>query len=119
MDAIHLEGIELRARIGVSEEERAAPQRLSVCLTVWPVTDFDELADQIAQAVDYAAVCDTVRNLVAGRTDKLIETLAGAIASHLLATFPIARVRVEVRKFILPDVDHVAVVLTRERPAGA
>ena len=119
MDAIHLEGIELRARIGVSEGERAAPQRLSVSITLWPVAGFDELEDQVAQAVDYAAVCDMVRSLVAAQTDKLIETLAGAIASHLLATFPIARVRVEVRKFILPDVDHVAVVLTRERPAGA
>jgi dihydroneopterin aldolase len=60
-----------------------------------------------------------MKHLVAGRADKLIETLAAAIAAHLLAAFPIVRVRVELRKFILPDVKYVAVIVTRERSTGA
>ena len=44
--------------------------------------------DELTNTVDYAAVCRDVKTLVADRTDKLIETLAEAIASHLLADLP-------------------------------
>ena len=49
----------------------------------------------------------------------MIETLAEAIAAHLLAAFPLVRVRLELRKFILPEVKYVAVRLTRERSREA
>lgn len=114
-DAIHIEDLELSVRIGVPEEERAKSQRLTISITAWPVADFVGLRDELANTVDYAAVCRDVKAFVAGRTDRLIETLAEAIASHLLAEHPIARVRIELRKFVLPDVKHVAVIVTRER----
>lgn len=115
-DTIHIEELELSARIGVPEEERAKPQRLTVSITMWPSSDFDQLRDELAKTVNYAAVCGEVKRLVANRTDKLIETMAAAIVSRLLMVFPLARVRVELRKFILPDVKFVAVTLTRDRP---
>jgi 7,8-dihydroneopterin aldolase/epimerase/oxygenase len=114
-DAIHIEELELKVRIGVPDDERAQVQRLTVSITLWPRTSFDALEDRIEVAVDYATVVREVQKLAVERTDKLIETLAEAIASHLLATYPIARVRVELRKFILPGVKHVAAILTRER----
>ena len=89
--------LELMARIGVPIEERAIPQRLTVSMTLWPLTAFDDLDDEIANAVDYAAVCIAVKKLVSEREDKLIETLAAAIASHLLQSFAVRRVRVELR----------------------
>jgi dihydroneopterin aldolase len=45
----------------------------------------------------------------------LIETLADAVANHLLRVFPIQRVTVELRKFILPEVEFVSVTVTRDR----
>jgi dihydroneopterin aldolase len=45
----------------------------------------------------------------------LIETLAEETAAHLLARFPLRKVAVEVRKFILPDVDYVSVTAIREQ----
>ena len=107
--------LELMARIGVPIEERAIPQRLTVSMTLWPLTAFDDLDDEIANAVDYAAVCIAVKKLVSEREDKLIETLAAAIASHLLQSFAVRRVRVELRKFILSDARYTAVALVRER----
>ena len=118
-DTIQIEELELSARVGVPDEERAQAQRLTLSLTLWPETDFDLLDDQLARAVDYAAVCRDVKDLVAGRADKLIETLAAAIAAHLLAVHRIVRVRVELRKFILPEVKYVAVIMTRERGAAS
>lgn len=116
-DAIRIDELELWTRIGVPDEERAQPQRLAVSLTLWPSVGFQALQDQILNTIDYAAVAHETQTLVAGRTDKLMETLAEAIASHVLATFPIASVRVELRKFILPEVKHVAVIITRPRMA--
>jgi len=117
-DIIHIEQLELASRIGVPDEERAEPQRLTLSITMWPRIDFRRLEDEVANTIDYAAVCREVKELVSGRSDKLVETLAEAIAAKLLRSFPIQRVRVELRKFILPDVKHVAVVIVREPASG-
>jgi dihydroneopterin aldolase len=53
---------------------------------------------------------------VAASGSKLIETLADALALHLLETFEIRRITIELRKYILPDVEFVSVTVTRERP---
>lgn len=113
-DEIRIEELELMAHVGVPEEERAAPQRLSVSLILRPRHGFAELADDLARTIDYAAVCEEVQQLVAGRRDKLIETLAHEIALHLLRRFELARIEVEVRKFVLPQTRFVAVRVVRE-----
>jgi len=112
-DQIHIEALEVRSHIGVPKEERAAPQRLTVTLTLEPNGDFRALGDQIEATVDYAAVCEAVKALAAARHRRLVETLAEEIAAELLGRFPIRRVAVEVRKFILPETDYVAVRIDR------
>ncbi len=114
-DSIQIQELELAALIGVPDEERAEQQRLTLSITIWPVSGFRELQDELTRTVNYAAVCREVKNLVEGRTDRLIETLAEEIAAHLLEVFPIRRLRLELRKFILPDVKYVAVALVREK----
>jgi dihydroneopterin aldolase len=114
-DQIHIEQLEVFAHIGVPDDERSAPQRLTFGITLWPVRDASQLDDQIAQAVNYAAVCAEVRKFVGERRDKLIETLADKLAFHLLEIFGIRRITVELRKYILPDVEFVSVTVTRER----
>jgi dihydroneopterin aldolase len=74
-----------------------------------------ELKDEIGEAVNYAAVCEAVNRFVEARRDKLIETLANAVALHLLETFELRKVAVELRKYILPQVGFVSVTVTRER----
>ncbi len=118
-DAIHLEALQIMTRIGITEEERAEAQRLAVNLTLWPLAGFEALQDRVEETVDYAVLAQGVSALAAGREDRLIETLAEAIAGYLLGTFRLARVRVEVRKFILPEVDYVAVIITREPGAAS
>ncbi len=115
-DRIRIAGLTLTAHLGVPEEERASPQELVLHLTFWPARSFGDLADDIANTVDYAEVAGEVRRFVAGRRDKLLETLAEATARHLLERFPLERVELELRKFVLPGSAHVAVFL--ERSAG-
>jgi dihydroneopterin aldolase len=112
-DEIRIEELELSARVGVPEEERAQPQRLTVSITLQPRNRFGDLADDLARTIDYAAVCEDLRQFVSGREDKLIETLANEMAEHLIRRFAMARVELELRKFVLPETRYVAVRVAR------
>jgi dihydroneopterin aldolase len=114
-DQIHIEQLEVFAHIGVPDDERSAPQRLTFSITLWPVRGASELDDQIARAVNYAAVCAETKKFVRDWRDRLIETLADALAKHLLEAFEIRRITIELRKFILPDVEFVSVTVTRQQ----
>lgn len=114
-DAIHIEQLEVFARIGVPDEERSQSQRLTVSMTFWPAGGGGALGDDLSRTVDYAAVCAETTAFVSARSDRLIETLADAVANHLLGVFEIRRITLELRKFILPDVQFVSVTVTRDR----
>ena len=112
---IHIHQLELMVRIGVPEEERQNPQRLTMSFTIWPMLGGAHLEDDISRTINYASVCAETRKFVQGRCDRLIETLADAVARHLLEIFEIRRITVELRKFILPEVEFVSVTVTRDR----
>ncbi|MDP9099417.1 MAG: dihydroneopterin aldolase [Verrucomicrobiota bacterium] len=114
-DQIHIEQLEVFTHIGVPTDERAAPQRLTFNITFFPKRDASEIEDQIDRTVNYEALCAEVKKFVGERSDKLIETLADKLAFHLLEVFGICRIKIELRKYILPDVEFVSVAVTRER----
>jgi FolB domain-containing protein len=115
-EQIHIEQLEVLAHVGVPDDERLAAQRLTFCITLWPLREMKNMNDDISQTVNYASVCAETRKFVAASRNKLIETLADALARHLLATFEIRRIAIELRKYILPDVEFVSVRVTQERP---
>lgn len=112
-DAIVIDQLELAARLGVPAAERAQPQRLQLTLRLEPTRDFRALEDRLEQTIDYAAVCHFVQTVSAGFSGQLLETLADEITRRTLAEFPLAAVTVELRKFILPETNFVAVQLCR------
>jgi 7,8-dihydroneopterin aldolase/epimerase/oxygenase len=112
-DRIHIEQLDISARVGVPEKERAAPQRLTAIITLWPQRQAEELHDHVAKTVNYSEICDETKKFVADRSDKLIETLAGHLAAHLLQMFPIQKIEIELRKFVVPDAQYVSVTVTR------
>ena len=112
-DSITIEQLEVFARVGVTEDERGSPQRLTLTLSVWPNQHFDKLGDDITKTVNYSAISAAAREFARDHSTKLIETLAAELASHLLQNFPIRKVGVELRKFVLPDAKHVSVTLSR------
>ncbi len=117
-DEIRIEALELMAHVGVPDLERAEPQRITVSMTLQPRRAFGDLGDDLARTIDYAAVCQDLSRFVAGRQDKLIETLAHEMAEHLLRRFGLARVELELRKFVLPETRHVAVRVVRQTVAA-
>jgi len=115
MATICIVDLEVLYRVGVPDEERARPQRL--LLTVEMETDFSRSArsDSIADTVDYFAVSQRLLKYGEGRSWKLIEKLAAELAELILTEFQPERVRVEVKKFPIPEARLVSVSLTRER----
>jgi 7,8-dihydroneopterin aldolase/epimerase/oxygenase len=112
IERIHIEQLEVQARVGVPDSERAQPQRLMLNVTLWPKTS--PRRDNIVDTVNYSEVAAALKEFVGRRDYRLIETLAEEMAGHLLGCFTLRKVAIEVRKFVLPDADHVSVTAIRE-----
>jgi dihydroneopterin aldolase len=112
-DRIHIEQLEISAYVGVPEKERSTPQRLTVSISFWPYCEQRDMADKIDNTVNYSIVAKETKNFVRDQSTNLIETLADRLATHLLKTFHIQKITVELRKFPLEDAKHVSVTVTR------
>jgi dihydroneopterin aldolase len=95
---VEVVGLEVFAHHGVHAEEREHGQRfvLDVRLECPAIAAAD--TDELADAVDYSAVCDRVVELATGGPYRLIERLAAIIADDLAALPGVARARVRVAK---------------------
>lgn len=113
-DLIRIVDLEVQAHIGVPEKERAQLQKLLISLEMG-VASFTHAAatDSLARTVNYFEVAQRVKNFVAERPRKLLETLAEELAFDLLKFFPIKVITVEIKKFVLPDAHHVSVKIER------
>ena len=112
---ITIHGLSVLACVGVPDEERAEPQRLCFDLRFAALLQPETLNDDIIATVDYAVVSQRLVELVQMRARKLIETLADEIAAVLLAEFSLRWIELTLRKFILPNTEHVAVTVRREK----
>lgn len=111
---IAVRGLEVTARVGVPDDERAVPQRLLLDLRFAAAYQPLLLNDDIAGTVDYHAVSVRVADIAREKPRRLIETLAEEVASRLLEEFRMRWIEVSVRKFILPNTEWVAVSVRRE-----
>ncbi len=116
MSFITIVDLEVFYRVGVTDEERAQPQRL--LLTIDIKFDFTSAAvsGRLGRTVDYAEVSKQLIRLGENRNWKLIESVATDIANKLLAEQHPESVTVEVKKFSVPEARYVSVSLTRQRP---
>ena len=115
-DLIRVVDLEVAAHLGVPDAERAHAQKLLISLEM-EVDGFARAAaqDDVALTVNYFDVTQRMKSLVAQRPRKLLETLAEEIAADLLKTFPIQKLTLEIKKFILPDTRHVSVQIVRTK----
>ena len=102
----------------IDDVVRANPQKLTVNISLWPYPQAGDLADRIERAVNYSAVAEETKNFVRDQSVSLIETLADRLASHLLKSFAIQKVTIELRKFALQDTKYVSVTVTRSACIG-
>ena len=115
MSKITIVDLEVFFSVGVTDQERAKPQRLLV--TVVMEFDFSSAArtDSITNTIDYYQVSQQVLQFGAGRDWKLIEKLATDLADMVLSRFNAHSVLVEVKKFPIPQARYVSARLTKIR----
>lgn len=100
---------------GEQEAERVFLVDVAIHLDLGPAAATDDLA----AAVDFAALADTVRGVVADRPRTLLEALALAIAQAVVQQFVAAdRARVRVAKPQPPGLDATEEAVEIELPAG-
>lgn len=115
MDSITIKDLAVHYCVGVPDAERAQPQRL--LLTLELRFDFARaiLRDDLRQTIDYYQVCQRLLRHGEGRSWKLIEKLADDLAVLVLREFNPQEVRVEVKKFIIPEAAYVSATVERQR----
>ncbi len=113
LNTIEIRGLRLPVRLGVPEAERALRQCVEMDVTLVPLSDFEEMGDDLSRTVDYQAVSQSIRSLCDTGEWRLLEKLAIDVVGEIYNLHPVRMVTLEVRKQILPGTDHVAVRLTR------
>ena len=115
MSRITIVDLEVHYCVGVTDEERAKPQRL--LLTVDMNYDFSaaSVSDRIEKTINYQAVAEELLKFGEGRSWKLLEKLVANLADLVLNRYRPQSVLVEVKKFVIPQARYVAVSLTRSR----
>jgi dihydroneopterin aldolase len=115
---VEIRGLRVFAHHGVHAFEREHGQTFVIDVWLECPPSPAEASDDLADAIDYSAVCDRVVELAAGGPYNLLERLAAVIADDLSGLHPVASVRVRVAK---PDVRMVhelrEVAVTVERAA--
>ena len=98
MNSVYIRGLRAEAVIGVYEWEREIRQALVLDLEMASDTVRAAASDQIADALDYAAISTQVVALVEASEYQLIETLAEAVSVMIRRDFGVPWLRLRVSK---------------------
>ena len=115
-DRISISHLKVPTHIGATDDERATAQTVIVSLELTVDLAAASKSDDLDDTVDYDALTRQVADLVRGSNVRLLETLAGNIASRVCSFTAVERVTVEVMKESPPvpeDVGPIAVRITR------
>lgn len=116
-DKLVISGLHLSTRVGVTPDERAAPQRVVVDVVVATNLAAAAHSDDLAETIDYAALITSIADAVESEEANLLETLAHRIVARVEEIKAATGVSVEVWKEIVPveeEVDRVSVRIERQ-----
>lgn len=102
VDAVFVRGLEFEANHGYTAAERKLTRRFRVGIELRRPLQAAAASDHIRDTVDYRRVCDAVVEIGTTRTYRLLEALAGNIASALQDMYPDLAVLIEVEKLAPP-----------------
>ena len=100
MDRIFIKDLEIEMSIGIYEEEKIAPQRVIISISL-DINTPAEQSDNIDDTVSYKTVIDDIKTLATARHYNLVESFAEEIATSCLKDKRVKQVEVEVTK---PDI---------------
>jgi len=115
MSRISIVDMEVFYHIGVTDEERAKPQRLLITVEM----DFDfstaALSDRLEKTINYFEVAQELLKYGEGRNWKLLEKLTANVADFVMVKFKPETVTLEIKKFPIPQARYISVALARTR----
>ena len=115
---VFVRDLTIEAVIGVHRHEKVKPQPLLINIDLTAREGTAPLDDKLAHVVDYEAVVEGVRTLIAEGHMKLVETLAERIAAFCLGDERVLAVRVRIEKLAaIAGVRSVGVEIERTRGA--
>ena len=116
MSRINIVDLEVFYHVGVTDEERAKPQRLLITVEM----DFDfstaAMSDRVEKTINYFDVAQDLLKYGERRSWKLLEKLTVNLADLIMARFKPEALQVEVKKFPVPQARYVSVIVARSRP---
>ncbi len=116
MDKIFISDLKIETRIGVYPWERQVAQTVLLNLEIALPSERPCNTDELADAIDYAAVVQRIRGLLENHPYHLLERLAQATATLVLDEFPVPWVKVSIAKLApLPNVRQLGVSIERQR----
>jgi dihydroneopterin aldolase len=112
-DTVSVRDLRVSAVIGVHEWEREIEQTLVFGVDMAADAAKAASRDDIAAALDYSAVAQTIRSVVTAGKFQLIETAAERVAERLREEYRLGWVRVEVVKPLPGEGYSAAVTIER------
>ncbi len=113
-DTIHIEGLQVKALIGVFAHERGRPRPLTVDVTLAVDLRKAGASDDLADTIDYGALADELKSVAARSSFALLEGLAEAMATACLARDGVTGVTLKIGKAgAVPGTTAVAVTVRR------
>jgi 7,8-dihydroneopterin aldolase/epimerase/oxygenase len=114
-DYVSIRDLSVAAVIGVHAWEREIEQTLVVSVDMATDVRKPAASDDLADALDYSAVAETIAAVLRDGKFRLIETAAERVAGRLLADFPLSWLRLELRKPIAAGGYTAVITLERTR----
>jgi dihydroneopterin aldolase len=117
-DSVFIDGLAVETVIGVYDWEREITQRLLVDLEMAWDNRVPAASDDVADALDYAAVSERVTQRLQALKPELLETAAEVLAQMLMEEFGVRWLRLTLNKpGAVPSARNVGIRIERgERP---
>ncbi len=111
-DTLRISALSANTRIGIHAWEQRISQKLLLDITI-PI-DLNEFNNELANTLDYDALCQSVTTLLESQAFGLIETVAEQVASHIKNTFNVKQLTVSVSKpHAVKNAGNICVTITR------
>jgi dihydroneopterin aldolase len=114
-DTVSIRDLRVPAVIGVHDWEREVEQTLIVSVDMAADARRAAASDDLADALDYSAVAETIAAVLREGRFRLIEAAAERVAGRLLADFGLSWLRLELRKPITTGGYTAIITLERAR----
>lgn len=109
-----MKGLKVSTTIGILDWEKEILQPLVIDLDMYHSCQEAAVSGSIDDALDYAAVSESVRSMLQGSTWGLIETVAEELALHIMENFNVRGITICVKKpTAVAEAEYVSVTITR------